>query len=69
MLVRLKCVIPAIVALSACATSDPGWIGSGAEPFDQALAACHAQVAKIQNQVEREAALYRCMAVKGWTRE
>ena len=60
--------VSAFIALSACATHEPGWHGSGAEPFDQALAACHAQVDVIADQAQRETALETCMGQKGWTR-
>lgn len=68
MIVRLACGFSVLALLTACATSDPGWTGTGAEPFDQALADCHTQVDVIPEQVEREPALDRCMAAKGWTR-
>ena len=65
----LIAVMPAIALAAGCATHEPGWTGSGAQPFDQALAECHAQVDVIPVQAEREAALQACMAQKGWTRE
>lgn len=43
--------------LAGCATYDQGWTGSGAEPFDTAMARCEARVTDISNEHEREAAL------------
>lgn len=60
--------IAAMLAMNGCATTEPGWTGSGAQPFDQALSECHTQVDVIANQQEREAALETCMAAKGWRR-
>jgi hypothetical protein len=52
-----------LLLLAACASvNDAGWTGSGAEPFDGALAACQSQANGD------EAALEACMASKGWTR-
>lgn len=58
----------AAVLLSACATSNPGWTGSGAEPFDVALASCEEQVKGAPEEENRDAALESCMAERGWTR-
>ena len=66
---RIGMLCAAAALASACATHEPGWTGTGAQPFDPALAECHAQVDGIAVQVEREAALEQCMAAKGWTRK
>ena len=59
------CVISLLVAtLPGCAsTSEPGWTGSGAEPFDAAEAECLEQA-----QGHDPAAFEACMASKGWHR-
>lgn len=55
--------VAALLLLAACATtSESGWTGSGAQPFDAALAECQVQ-ANGDN-----AALETCMAGKGWAR-
>lgn len=53
--------------LAACATHDPGWSGSGAEPFDAAKADCEAEAAALP-AAGRDAAFEACMARRGWTR-
>jgi|GEM_PF-1481686 len=58
-----------LTVLAACATTEPGWTGEGAVPFDTALAQCRDDVANIPVQATREAKLAECMAAKGWTRE
>ena len=60
--------IVAVGSLAACATTDLGWTGSGAEPFDTAIANCESEVSGISSEPEREAALEECMAKRGWTR-
>jgi hypothetical protein len=59
----------AMLPVNGCATTEPGWTGTGAQPFDQALSECHAQVDVIAVQQKRESALEVCMAEKGWTRK
>lgn len=56
------------VLLAACATSDHGWTGSGAEPFGQAMADCEGRTAALGGKAERKFAIDTCMAGKGWTR-
>ena len=59
----------ASVAAAGCASlHDPGWHGSGAEPFDAAQAACETAVAPTPAGAERTAAFDACMAEKGWHR-
>lgn len=65
--------LAAAAALSACATvNEPGWTGSGAEPFDAARADCEAQAAGQSSpnatDDQRRAAFEACMAARGWTR-
>ena len=59
-------IVPAL--LGGCATSDHGWSGSGAEPFNQAMADCRGRTAALGGKSEREFAIDTCMAGKGWTR-
>jgi hypothetical protein len=66
--IRISLPAIAMLALSACATSNPGWSGEGAVPFDGALAACEADVSAIAEEPVRMARLEECMAAKGWTR-
>ena len=54
--------------LSGCATSHNGWTGSGAQPFDAALAECETKAAGVADANERHKMLELCMAEKGWTR-
>lgn len=61
-------VLCASMSLAACATTEPGWTGEGAVPFDRALAECQDEVNDIAREAERNAALEECMAAKGWTR-
>jgi len=56
----------ALLALTGCATTTPGWSGSGAEPFDQALSECSQQADQIADKQERKVTLEACMANKGW---
>ena len=37
----------ALMSLAGCATSHAGWTGANAQPFDQALASCQAQVGNL----------------------
>ncbi|WOF44227.1 hypothetical protein KNJ79_04670 [Sphingopyxis indica] len=53
--------------LGGCATSDHGWTGSGAEPFNQAMADCKGRTAALGGKPERRFAIDTCMAGKGWT--
>lgn len=56
-------VVIALVSLCACATSDPGWTGEGATPFDTAQTNC-----EIETENQNNAAFEACMASNGWTR-
>lgn len=60
-------MLPLSLVLAGCATHDPGWRGTDAEPFDDAKAACEAEVAGL-SAAAREAAFESCMAKRGWTR-
>jgi hypothetical protein len=57
----------AVLSLGACATSNAGWTGSGAQPFDASLAECTATTQNIPDAGTRATALNQCMATKGWT--
>ena len=63
----MRSLIPTILAAvfaAACAsTSEPGWTGSNATPFDTAKARC-----EIETQTLEGEAFERCMAALGWTR-
>lgn len=57
-------IMTVVAALFGCQSlSDRGWVGSGAEPFDAARAACQT---KTKN--ESDADFETCMASKGWRR-
>ncbi|MGQ7829037.1 hypothetical protein [Altererythrobacter sp. Z27] len=58
----------AIPMLAACATSNPGWTGDGAVPFDTAHAACETATAGIESEELRYQQMTECMAGKGWSR-
>ena len=62
----LGALIAAAVLASACATTEPGWEGHGAEPFDAARAACEAETATVAS--DRQAAFEACMNARGWSR-
>ncbi len=62
-------LLSVLVSLSACATSEAGWTGSGAQPFDNALAGCKTTTQNIPDANTRAAALNQCMVTKGWTRK
>jgi outer membrane biogenesis lipoprotein LolB len=68
----VRVAVPALVlaVLAACTTtSEPGWTGTDAAPFDASLSECQRAVAHIPLQATHEAKLAECMAAKGWTRE
>ena len=60
--------LPAALCTAGCATNEPGWTGSGAQPFDQSLADCQAEVRGIAGEAQRDSAFEQCMARKGWMR-
>lgn len=56
--------IAAALLMSACAsTSDPGWTGTDATPFDAAKARC-----EIETQTTEGETFEACMAGLGWRR-
>lgn len=55
-------------ALAGCATSEPGWTGSGATPFATAEALCRSRAREVRQPDAREAAFRVCMSEQGWTR-
>lgn len=56
--------VAALSAITACASSsEPGWTGHDAMPFDNAKASC-----QIETQTVDGPDFERCMASKGWTR-
>ncbi len=63
-----KFMIAALIssALAGCVSiggDGGGWTGNGAQPFDNAVAAC-----QIETQTTEGAQFEVCMASKGWTR-
>jgi len=53
-----------IAFASGCVSSnDPGWMGSGAEPFDSARSQC-----ETESRGKDAGAFEACMALKGWHR-
>ena len=65
---RLTCACLLALTLCACATTDPGWRGQGAEPFGQAESRCRQSVATLDADA-REPAFQACMAEAGWHRD
>lgn len=59
------CVIGSAVT-GACATSDPGWTGSG-QPFGQAESHCRQEAERVPESA-RQRAFEECMARAGWRR-
>ena len=68
MSLRLSMLLVAAVLLSSCATSNRGWSGDNATPFDTAQADCDAKTGTLPAGKEREAAFDHCMAEHGWRR-
>ena len=58
----------ALLSLTSCATTEPGWTGQGAIPFDEAQAACEGATLDIADEAARYAVMTECMAAKGWSR-
>ena len=65
---RIAMLFVLALASSACATSDPGWTGTGAEPFDAAQAECE-RLAQTSSADDRDDSIKACMAERGWTRD
>lgn len=61
-------ILAAFPMLTACATSNPGWTGNGAVPFDTALSACETATAGVAYEELRYQQMTECMAEKGWKR-
>ena len=56
------------LAATACAsTSERGWTGHGAEPFDAAESACRSATVNA-DAAAREHEFEACMAQRGWRR-
>ena len=68
-MLRRGFVMTLLTLVSACATNQAGWSGSGAVPFDTALSDCNHETANIAGVQERQVAVQQCMATKGWTRK
>lgn len=60
-------LICTVAITTACATHDPGWQASDAEPFGTADSVCQAE-ADATRSSERDMAYRACMARHGWTR-
>lgn len=61
-------VLAAAFLTGACATTQPGWTGSGATAFETAEALCRSRAREVRNPEAREAAFLVCMSEHGWTR-
>ena len=58
----------AALALAGCAaTTEPGWEGDQATPFDTAEALCREEAQAEQPGADRDQTFERCMARHGWT--
>lgn len=64
---RIIVTVAAALALAGCATSDPGWTGSGATPFSGAEQACRNE-ARLGTEATRATLFETCMARHGWRR-
>jgi len=58
----------ASLALAACATTNQGWSGQNASPFDTAQADCDGKTRDLPAGKERESAFDACMKEHGWRR-
>ncbi len=66
---RIAVFLAPVLLLVGCATTtEPGWQGNGAKPFDGARASCQAQVQAISDPAQSAAAFEACMRTHGWTR-
>ena len=65
---RAAVVLALATLLGGCVSMDPGWQGTGAQPFDQAKADCEQEAAGMAFGDARESAFEACMASKGWNR-
>ncbi|MDX1571162.1 MAG: hypothetical protein R3200_11795 [Xanthomonadales bacterium] len=61
-------VIVGLALVGCTTTSDPGWEGKGATPFDTAEARCLKEAQAEDPGTAREHAFTDCMARHGWTR-
>jgi hypothetical protein len=58
-------LVAAALVLSACASSsEPGWTGTDATPFDSATARCQIETQQVEGE-----AFERCMEALGWRRQ
>ena len=64
-------LICAALSLFGCATTEPGWTGSGATPFGRAEEACRAEASYglATEDQQREQLFVGCMARYGWTQD
>lgn len=68
MSLRLPLFVLALSILAGCATSNRGWSGDNATPFDTAQADCDAKTRALPAGKERESAFDACMQDHGWRR-
>lgn len=68
MSLRPSLVLLVLSALAGCATSNRGWSGGNAAPFDTAQADCDAKTKGLPAGKERESAFDACMKDHGWRR-
>ncbi len=68
---RIVLFLAPVLLLAGCATTtEPGWQGTGARPFDGARASCQAPVQASADEAEAQGAtaFAACMRTHGWTR-
>ena len=63
-------LLAAALLLGGCATTEAGWTGSGAMPFNQALTECQEPMVERRMVANSDSLIYfdKCMAEKGWRR-
>ena len=64
---RFALLVAASLGLVAC-TTNRGWSGENATPFDTAQADCDAKTRDLPAGKERESAFDACMKDHGWRR-
>ena len=64
---RFALLVAASLALVAC-TTNRGWSGENATPFDTAQADCDGKTRELPAGKERESAFDACMKEHGWRR-
>ena len=62
------CLVTLFLLASCATTSDPGWNGTGAEPFDGARDSCREQSQGAVGTAEEAATFEACMRAHGWSK-